>query len=382
MLAVPVGAMMARRAIVVVVPLGVSLLVLAAVLDRGHRPLGLGLRRLSLSPGGLAGGLILFWCGLSLVWTPFAEQASERLLNIVGTVAVAIAGYLALPDRTRSANLYILPVGTAAAAVVAILIALFDAAGSSVAEQEGQSLERGLTVLVLLMWPALAWLRSRERDLEALVLAVMVALSVVLGPQPMPLVALVVGAAVFAITAASPSLGIMAVGVIMASIVALAPLIPFVLRPVAAMIFGPSDPFVVSLDSWQNVVVSDPVRLITGHGFETALRGRLVGLLPQSAPSTLPFEIWYELGIVGAAAAAVALYSAARTAGHDHPPLVPGVMAAFGSAFTFACLGIGTAQMWWLTALAATVLIFVAAERGQFRTKRPKALLRRTAREI
>jgi hypothetical protein len=48
-------------------------------------------------------------------------------------------------------------------------------------------------------------------------------------------------------------------------------------------------------------------------------------------------------------------------------------MAAFATAFTFACLGIPTAQMWWFTALVAVVLIFVATERGQFRTKRPKA---------
>ena len=47
--------------------------------------------------------------------------------------------------------------------------------------------------------------------------------------------------------------------------------------------------------------------------------------------------------------------------------------AVFATAFTFACLGINTAQMWWFTALVAIVLIFVATERGQFRTTRPKA---------
>jgi hypothetical protein len=55
------------------------------------------------------------------------------------------------------------------------------------------------------------------------------------------------------------------------------------------------------------------------------------------------------------------------------------VIAAFAAAFTLACLGIGTAQMWWFTALAVLVLIFVAAERGQFRTTRPKAMFLRKA---
>ena len=52
-------------------------------------------------------------------------------------------------------------------------------------------------------------------------------------------------------------------------------------------------------------------------------------------------------------------------------------MAAFACTFALGCLGIGTTQVWWFTTLVVLVLIFVAIERGQFRTKRPKAVLRR-----
>ena len=55
------------------------------------------------------------------------------------------------------------------------------------------------------------------------------------------------------------------------------------------------------------------------------------------------------------------------------------MIAAFATAYAFACLGIGTAQMWWFTALALVVLVFVSIERGQFRTTRPKARLLRAA---
>jgi hypothetical protein len=161
--------------------------------------------------------------------------------------------------------------------------------------------------------------------------------------------------------------------VIMAALLALSPLIPFAAHPIVVAGLGAADPAVQSLGVWREVVVADPLRLITGHGFETALRGRFAGLLPSGAPSTLLFEVWYELGIVGAFAGAFALFAAARTAGGRHSTLAPGAMAAFATAYAFACLGIGTAQMWWFTALAALVLIFVAIERGQFRTKRPKA---------
>ena len=102
------------------------------------------------------------------------------------------------------------------------------------------------------------------------------------------------------------------------------------------------------------------------------MRGR-GALVPPNAPNSLLFEIWYDLGIIGALAGAAALYFSAMRAGREDPPLVPAIMALYASAFALACLGVGTAQMWWFTALVAVVLVFVATERGQFRTKRPKA---------
>ena len=372
MLVLPVAALVARRAVVILAPLGVILLVIAAVVDGGGRPPLEGIRRLALSRAGLAGLLVLFWCGLSLVWTPFPAEASERLLNLAGTVLMAIAGYFALPDRMRSANLYILPVGVALAAVAAIGLALAVEGDESV-----QNLDRGLTVLVLLLWPAMGWLRSRGRHLESVALAGLVAVAALLGPFPLPLQGLAAGALLFAIAAVSPRAGAILAAALIAGLLVLAPLLPFVLHPLAAAVLGPADPAVQSLESWRLVVMGEPARLITGHGFETALRGRFVGLLPPNAPSTLLFEVWYELGVIGALAGAVALATAAGRAGRDHPLLVPGIVGAFAAAFAFACLGIGTAQVWWFTALVVTVLVFVAAERGQFRTTRPKAILRR-----
>lgn len=377
MLAVPLTALVTRRGVVVLAPIGIVLLVIAALLDPRHRGFRGGLRRLATSRVGLASGLVLLWCALSLAWTPFLAPASERLLNIVATVAMAVAGYLALPERTRSANLYIVPVGVAVAAVTAIFLSLF---GGRL-EEDGQNLERGLVVLVLLVWPSIAWLRSRRRDVEALLLAVVVAIAAVLGPRPMPLIALAVGAVVHAATTLSPRIGVRVTGFITAGLMAMAPLIPLLARPFAKLVLGPDSPTVASLGVWRRIVLSEPVRLITGHGFETALRGRFVGLLPPNAPSTILFEIWYELGVVGALAGAAALYAVIGNADRDRSPLVPGVTAAFATAFAFACLGIGTAQMWWFTALAVLVLIFIAAERGQFRTARPKAIFFRTADE-
>jgi len=170
-------------------------------------------------------------------------------------------------------------------------------------------------------------------------------------------------------------LGVIVTAWFSAGLLALAPLIPFVLRPIAGLVLPERHPFLGALRIWRAVIVGEPERLITGHGFETALRGRLEGLLPANAPSTILFELWYELGVVGALAAAAALLAAILACGRNSPSVVPGMIAAFATAYAFACLGIGTAQMWWFTALALVVLVFVSIERGQFRTTRPKARL-------
>jgi hypothetical protein len=371
--ATPLAALFARRAVVVLAPLAIVLLVLAAALDGGSRLSGARLRQVLVSPGSIAGFLLLFWTILSLVWTPFLPEASERLLNIVGMLLMAAVGYLALPDRMRSANLYILPVGVALTALAAIGLGL---RSGPVNDPDGQSLERGLVVLVLFIWPAITWLHSRGRNLEALILAVVVAFASLLAPTPLPLQGLAAGALIFGIAAIAPSAGVVLTASIMAGLLLLAPLVPFILKPLTAGLLGSQAALTAELDIWRSIVVSEPLRLVTGHGLETALRGRFVGLLPANAPSTILFEVWYELGLVGAAAGAVVLFAAVMGGVGERPPLIPGIMATFATAYAFGCLGIGTAQVWWFTALVIVVLIFVAIERGQFRTKRPKAVLR------
>ena len=139
--AVPLAALFTRRALVAMAPLAVILLVLASVLDGSARNARDKLTDLMVSPGGVAGMVLLLWAGLSLVWTPFLPQASERLLNITGMALMALGGYLAVPERMRSANLYLLPIGVGLAALIAIGLSI---TGGSALDPEGLSLERGM----------------------------------------------------------------------------------------------------------------------------------------------------------------------------------------------------------------------------------------------
>lgn len=371
----PVAAQVSRRATVVLSPIAVILLILASVIDGRQRPIREGIGRLVRSPAFLAGVLIILWTALSLTWTPFLQPATERLANLVTTILLTLAGYLALPDRMRSANLYLLPLGVGLAAIVAILIDLFGDSMIRVSPDGESALERGATLLALLCWPAVSWLRSRGRNMESLVVAVLVAAALLLAPTTTPLFALAVGAIYFALTLYRPGLGARITAISLAGVLAIAPLIPFAARPIGKAVFGAGSATVQSIEAWRRLITSEPVRLITGHGFETALRGRFVGLVPTNAPTTVLFELWFELGVVGAFAAAFALFVSIRRAAAASPTLVPGAMAAFVTAFTIGGIGVGLTVMWWLTSLAIAALVFVAIERGQFRSRRPKASL-------
>lgn len=372
--AVPVVGLFTRRALVVMAPLAVILLVMAAILDGGSKHLRQRLTGLATSSSGAAGLVLLLWASLSLIWTPFLPEASERLFNIVVMGLMAVAGYLALPERMRSANLYLLPVGVGLAAAGGVPLLLWKGA---LLDPEGLALERSMIVLVLLLWPAVGWLHSRGRNLEAVTLVLVVAIEGLLVTDGVPFYGLAAGAIAFFLTAVSPSLGSRLIGFLMGGLLLAAPVLPFILKPLANTVLGAGSPTVASLGTWQTLILKEPLRLVTGHGLETALRGRYFGLVPQSAPSTMLFEIWYELGLIGAVSGALLLYWATVGARGYRPILGPAIMAAFATAYALGCLGIGTTQVWWFTALVVLVLVFVAVERGQFRTTRPKAILRR-----
>ncbi|MFF8802291.1 MULTISPECIES: peptide ABC transporter permease [unclassified Methylobacterium] len=368
----PVAAQVSRRATVVLAPIAVVLLITASAIDQRQRAVWPSVRRLLTAPAFLAGMLVVFWSALSLVWTPFPGPASERLANLLAIVAMTLLAYLALPERMRSANLYLLPLGVGAAAIVAILINLVGDAMLKDNPDGDSALERGAVLLALLAWPAVAWLRSRRRDTESLVVVLLVAGALLLAPGLTALFALAVGALAFALTYWRLSLGVRITALAAAGLLVVAPLLPFLARPIGVALFGPVAPGVLALKAWQKVVTLEPVRLVTGHGLETALRGKIFGILPLNAPTTMLFEFWYELGIVGAFAAAFALYGAIHRAGRDATVLVPCAMAAFATAFAIGGIGVGLTTLWWLTTLALAILTFVAIERGQFRSSRPK----------
>lgn len=371
-LVLPIASLVSRRAAVVLAPIGVVLLIIAALIEDPSGFVSLLKRSLFSLPGmiliGLAG-----WAVLSLVWSPFTASATEKAGNLVLAVVLGFCGNAALPERMRASNLNLAALGTGIAGAFALTLLVVSALRH--ADTEVSSVERGISVILIMAWPALAWLLSRERGLSAVGLAVVVGLLALTRFEDGEAVAMIFGAIAFGAVSANRETASRLIAAIIAGLMLIAPLLPFLLMPIVSRFPQGSSELPQSLAIWVDVVSREPFRLITGNGLDTVLRGRMIGALPQSTPTTLLFETWYELGIVGAAAASFCLYFAIRAAGRMPSALAAGGVAAFTTAFALSALGFATLQPWWLMTLTAVVLMFGAIARGQYRTDRPVAPL-------
>ncbi len=375
-LAFPIAALVSRRAAVVLVPIGVLLLLLAAFIeDPAH--LFRRIRRVVVSRAGLGLVLLAAWTLLSLSWTHNAANAGEKAGNIALATVLGIAGAAALPDRMRAANLNLVALGAGVAALFALaLIAVNLVNPTSLRTVFGEtgSLSRGVGVLVIVVWPGLAWLLSRGRSLSAMGLAVAVAIVALTRPAEGGFVAVICGAIAFGLVSANRVIGVRLIAGLVAGSLLFAPLLPFLLAPIAGALGGDLPALsAASFRTWAEIVRQEPVQLITGHGLDTVMRGRISGFLPANTPVTILFETWYELGLVGAAAGATSLWFAIHGAGRMPGALAAGGVAAYATAFALTALGFATLQSWWLMTLAAVALLFSAIARGQYRTDRPKA---------
>lgn len=370
--ALPIASLVSRRAAVVLAPIGVVLLVIAALVE-APAIFSATLKRAVFSrPGMILLGLV-GWAVLSLIWSPYTMSAAEKASNLVLAVALGFCGVAALPERMRASNLNLAALGTGVAAVFAL--ALIVVAAMRPVEAEPGSVERGVSVVLIMAWPALAWLLSRDRGLSALALSIVVGLLALSRFEDGEAVAMICGAAAFGAVSANRDKAVRIIAAIIAFAMLFAPLLPFLLTPIVARLPDSANDFVQALAVWADVVLRAPIQLVTGHGLDTVLRGRITGALPPATPATLLFETWYELGIVGAAAASACLYFAIRAAGRMPGALAAGGVAAYVTAFALTALGFATLQPWWLMTLAAVALLFSAIARGQYRTDRPVAPL-------
>lgn len=373
----PLAAFLSRRATIVLAPVGVSLLVISSVIEAPPKGIVRALERIFKSSAGITGVLLLVWSALSILWAPDRGEAVDKLFDMLQAALIAFLGISLLPERVRASNLYLTGVGVAASAVLALVLLM--TRSRDVLLNETAVFERGLTGMVIIFWPAVAWLESRRRRGLAILLGLITVLAVVASQLWLLLTGFAAGIVLYALAALFPNSTnrFLAWGITLGLIGA--PVLVMLMSPLAQLLLVEGNTLRDGVIAWQSLILTVPESFLIGHGLDTVLPARLSGAVPVQVPQGLPFEIWFELGAVGALLVATLLYFIVRgvesydkgAAGSTR--LVPGLTAAIACAFALSCFGAGVAFPWWMTTLAIVVTAFGAITRGQFRTHRPKA---------
>jgi len=281
-----------------------------------------------------------------------------------------------LPVRMRAPNLNLITLGILTSIVLSIAISAAALLGRGFVASQPVTLARASITLALLGWVAVAWLQTRGQRGLAVSMILLLAVSVYLSGSVLARITFCVSAAIFLFVSSAPRAAPICLGTASALAVLVAPFSALLsLGSVfdAAAAHPMLADSLVALRAWADLILAYPLRLLTGHGFETVARARAAGIIPEEVPRYLIFDIWYELGLVGAVATAALLFTTFRLFVGLSRNLSAPLAAAVSGAFVVAILGNGMAQSWWLSSLAMLALNFMAVRNGQHRMQRPKA---------
>jgi hypothetical protein len=359
---------LARQTVYILLPIGAALLLVSAMLSHTNGGSSGSLRALFQSPPVWAALLLGIWAGVSLIWTPF-EGSAERFAKAAGTMLLVAAAAGLMPLRTKTSNLNLLPIGVGAAALALVAVTLLLAPKYTVEDiLDVGPLGRAGLGLALLVWPGMGALAVRGHWFwaGALGFATIVACGLAGAPNALP--ALFGGALVFAAAFGRARTMSVVLAGLMTAIVLFAPLAALGAHAVWT---DPAQGFFRYLAFWGQMIASDGWRTLLGHGFGAATWGMLGGYLPAMTPRSLVFQIWFDLGAVGALALALVLARASLLVGEARPALAPFLLGGIGAGFVICLLGPAAQQLWWLTLAGLDAIAFALVMRGQFRKRRP-----------
>lgn len=373
MVALPLAAIYSRRLVFTLMPIAAGLIFIGASLEPGNS-IKADLRRGLSSSTGLAALALIAWIACSLIWTPFPREAFEQFAKSAATILLAFVVIAALPSRSRTSNLNLMPIGAGLAAVVAaVLVIAAPATIPNMPDLELNTLERAAVGLVLAVWPALSALGVRGRWTSGGALAIAVTIAAVAVWTPAALAGMAAGALVFSLSIANPRRMAKGLAYLFAAIMLFAPLL--LLAAEALLQVLPSAPLGVTkaISPWTEFVRAAPDRLLTGIGFDTLHRAFAAGILPATAASNLLFEIWFELGLLGALGAATTIFASFRAAGRAEEHGAPFLLAALTCILVISIWGLATLHLWWITLLGAMAISFGCVLKGLTREERPSA---------
>ena len=367
-----IAPVIAGQTIYILLPVGAVLLLLGSAVAPDRREKTAPLRNFLTAPPFLAALFLAAWAAVSLNWTPFHGGPAERYWKDAGTLGLVAIACGFLPARTRICDLNLLPIGVATAAVGMIAAAVygFFARRSFTLEEilDGDALARSGVGLVLIMWPACGALAMRGKWRFAAALMLVSGVAVLFSGAQNVTPPLIAGLAVFGLSFGRPREARLWLAPLAASAILLAPLLALVVRLVFQ---GCAPDLLRGLDVWGHIFLTGGARSLLGHGFGSAIYGLFGGYIDPKSPRSLAFQIWFDLGLVGAAAFAAAAYKAVSLVGLVRPSLAPFLLAGLAAGLVVCLLGPAGEQLWAFTLAGLDVVAFVMVMRGQFRKKRP-----------
>ncbi len=367
-----IAPVIAGQTIYILLPVGAVLLLLGSAVAPDRREKTGPLREFLTAPPFLAALFLAAWAAVSLNWTPFHGGPAERYWKDAGTLGLVAIACGFLPARTRICDLNLLPIGVAAAAIGMIAAAVygFFARRSFTLEEilDGDALARSGVGLVLIMWPACGALAMRGKWRFAAALILVSGVAVLFSGAQNVAPPLIAGLAVFGLSFGRPREARLWLAPLAAAAILLAPLLALVVRLVFQ---GRAPELLRGLDVWGHIFLTGGARSLLGHGFGSAIYGLFGGYIDPKSPRSLAFQIWFDLGLVGAAAFAAAAYKAFSLVGLVRPSLAPFLLAGLAAGLVVCLLGPAGEQLWAFTLAGLDVVAFVMVMRGQFRKKRP-----------
>lgn len=381
-----------RRAIFLFFPIGVALIVFASPFQKSTQTNHL--KSVFLSNATFTLAFVILWAAFSLAWTPSFEEAALKLAKFSGTVFLLALVLSLILSSVRPPDVYIIPISLAICALMTAgefayrfmsaggagedaMFADFSGKGGDV---EDSFVIRSTLTLAILVWPGLKTLLLRERRLLAGLFATLVAIVMLIANNPFIYASLVAGILILTLALDNTKRAALWLGGAGALVFFAAPFLCLGLRYVTAHHYLTLLPMIKSfatpLYAWADIIKIAPVRLITGYGLDASVSA----LQPRAgeaiiAPKSFIFEIWFELGVLGALGVTTLIVLSAMTISRLHERVAPFALANYACVLVLIFSGIVTTQLWWVTLLCLNLIIIKAVIRGQRRSGRLKAKL-------
>jgi hypothetical protein len=375
MIAGPIGALTSRRLLVALVPVGAALMI-ASVLIAPRRGMFRDLGHALASPLGIVALALLVWIAVSILWTPFPAQAAERFAKLIGTATAVTLAIAILPTHVRTPNLNLLPIGLGVACMG--LLALIPLQLIDMRMIEGSEpgvIQRVAIMAAVLLWPALGALAVRDRWISAGVLAVVATAAILLVRTPPAYGGLAAGAIVCAFGLAGGRRFAQVLAVVIVALIVAAPALAILADRFGPLLGVDGLPLVRSFAVWAGMIADHGVRILTGFGFDSALRGYQTEFIPPGAPRGAIFQMWFDLGAFGAVIAAFLVARVIVAAGAAAPPASGFLLATVVSIVAIGAFSAVGMQWWWLTIVGLAAIASALLLKGQYRTARPAAEL-------